>query len=293
MIPLLAALGCVQPPTHRSATWIDAPLDALDGVSLVDPAGASVGAADTAGRWTAALLGFTSCPDVCPGAMRGTRAGLDALAAEGIDVDLWFVAVDPARDAAQLGAWADAFAARALTGEPAELRRFADQIGGSFAVRDDGSVDHSTALTLIDPHGRPIGWQTRPSDADAVTADLGAVIRAYRPPIVLEGAALSGPVGPIGVAAGYGALTYHGAPARWERASSPDVSGVYVHETVYEGNVASMRPTSFTLRPGDRVTLAPGGAHLMLPGARADLAEARVRLDLDGATDLWVVLPRR
>jgi len=286
-------LGCAPPP-EGPATWVAHEADALDGWALRDADGAPVTPADAVGQWTAVLLGYTSCPDVCQGSLGGVRAALDALEAEGLPVALWFVAVDPARDEAQLGPWSSHFGARAMTGDEGALHQLALQLGGSFALRDDGTVDHSTALTLIDPQGRPVGWQARPSDAAMVAADVGAVMRSWAPAVRVEEGWARAPIGPRGMAAGYGRLVNEGDEAlRLVGASSPDTAGVYVHETVQVDGVASMRPTTLAVDAGGSAVLAPGGAHLMLPQTDGGRASVRVRLDLEGAPDLWVALPLR
>jgi hypothetical protein len=74
-------------------------------------------------------------------------------------------------------------------------------------------------------------------------------------------------------AAGYAVITNTGhAPDRLVAAATPDAARVEIHEMTMAGGVMQMRPVpgGLAIGPGQTVTLAPGGYHLMLIGpARA------------------------
>lgn len=79
------------------------------------------------------------------------------------------------------------------------------------------------------------------------------------------------------VAAGYFRVRNPGATALQLRVlGSPAFESVQIHETVTENGVASMRALDHLDVPaGVELSLAPGGAHLMLFGARQDLTAVR------------------
>ena len=70
-------------------------------------------------------------------------------------------------------------------------------------------------------------------------------------------------------AAGYAAISNVGHTSdRLVAASSPDARSVEVHQMIMVGSVMQMRPVAggLLIGPGQTVTLAPGGYHLMLIG---------------------------
>ena len=80
------------------------------------------------------------------------------------------------------------------------------------------------------------------------------------------------------------------APRTLKGVTSPQFARVELHETRLEDGIARMRPVDVLALPsGERVTLAPGGLHLMLLDPVRPLAaggHATLRLQLD---DGWLV----
>lgn len=64
-------------------------------------------------------------------------------------------------------------------------------------------------------------------------------------------------------------------PDRLISVSSPGAETVQVHEMKMDGNVMRMRELEHPLeiKPGETVTLAPGGMHLMMMGLKAPLKQ--------------------
>ena len=66
----------------------------------------------------------------------------------------------------------------------------------------------------------------------------------------------------------------HGAPDRLIAVQSPAAQAASVHETSMDGGVMKMRSVAaVALAPGQTVTFAPGGLHIMLMQLNRDLAE--------------------
>lgn len=137
--------------------------------------------ADLLGRWTVVFIGFTHCPDICPTTLgelataQRLWAGLPAATRP----QVLFVSVDPRRDtAARAGEYAAFFHADTIAGSGAlePLTEFARSLGLVFMEVDDGNggltVDHSSALAVIDPQGRRAGLIRPPLDARAIARDL-------------------------------------------------------------------------------------------------------------------------
>ncbi len=73
-----------------------------------------------------------------------------------------------------------------------------------------------------------------------------------------------------------------GKPVRITSASSPSFERVELHETIFDNDVARMRPvTSVVIEANAEISFERGGMHLMLMRPVGDAASAeRVRLDL-------------
>jgi copper(I)-binding protein len=89
------------------------------------------------------------------------------------------------------------------------------------------------------------------------------------------------------VGVGYLAIVNKGAaPDRLVSATADVAEKVELHETGMDNGVMTMRglPDGVEIKPGETVTLKPGGLHLMLMGLKQPLAQGReVRLTLNFA----------
>jgi hypothetical protein len=74
-------------------------------------------------------------------------------------------------------------------------------------------------------------------------------------------------------AAAYGTLVVTGGADRLTGASTPVAAKAEVHEHIHDNGVMRMRPVAggIPLEPGKKLTLLPGGYHLMLEGLRQPL----------------------
>jgi len=134
------------------------------------------------GRWSLLFAGFTHCPDICP----GTLALLtDVQQRAGISPDQLrtvFISVDPERDTPEnLAEYLDFFNPEwtALTGPKSELDRLMASLELAYVRVPTGggdyTVDHSTALVLIDPEGRMRGYFSAPLEVEELVDDLGRI----------------------------------------------------------------------------------------------------------------------
>ncbi|HEY5558590.1 MAG TPA: SCO family protein [Steroidobacteraceae bacterium] len=168
-----------QPVTLASGTALESPR-AIAAFRLTDQQGREFTQAALRGRWSLLFTGFTHCPDICPTTLvlladLRTRLPDDAL-------QVVFVSVDPERDTPDvLAAYVAHFSPQltGVTGARADLEAFTSQLGlaqlRNPGVGDDYTVDHSTALVLIDPRARVAGYFRPPHDPAAIAADLAAL----------------------------------------------------------------------------------------------------------------------
>jgi protein SCO1 len=135
--------------------------------------------ASLAGQWSLVFAGFTHCPDVCPTTLV-TLAAIDKqLQADGRDLQVVFLSLDPERDApAALGAYLDFYSPRftGATGDHAEIDKLMAALGLSYikVPQEAGryTIDHSAALILVDPDARAAAYFKPPLRADRIAADL-------------------------------------------------------------------------------------------------------------------------
>lgn len=160
----------------------------LDDFVLARSDGRAFTRADWLGQWNLVFIGFTHCPDACPQTLavfREIRRRWPE--GQGLPPAMYFVSVDPQRDtAAALRDYAGYFdpAIVAATGADDQLQAFARQLGMVYVhtPQDEGyTVDHSTHVAVVDPHGRMVAMMRPPHDAAAVVADLRALAAADAP----------------------------------------------------------------------------------------------------------------
>ncbi|WP_421739705.1 SCO family protein [Caulobacter sp.] len=148
----------------RAGVFNSAPAPAAVGgpFQLVDQDGRPTTEKVLKGQWNAVFFGFTYCPDVCPGTLQGLAAATDILGPKAKNLRIVFVSVDPGRDdAKQMKAYLSADyvpkTTLGLTGTPEQVAAAAKAYRVYYAKVGDGpgyTVDHSTAIYLMDPKGR-------------------------------------------------------------------------------------------------------------------------------------------
>jgi protein SCO1/2 len=167
VIAILAGLAAVLLAgglIFKSGVFDSAPLPAAVGgpFQLVDQNGQPTTEKVLNGQWNAVFFGFTYCPDVCPGTLQALAAASDQLGPKAKNLKIVMISVDPARDTpAQMKTYltADYLPKNTLglTGTPAQTAAAAKAYRVYYKQVGDGpdySVDHSTAVYLVDPKGR-------------------------------------------------------------------------------------------------------------------------------------------
>lgn len=166
-----------------SGTLLQTPR-ALPAFSLTDQDGQVFDNARLNGHWTLVFAGFTYCPDICPGTLTLLKAVKAKLGPEAAKLQVLFLSVDPARDTPErLKTYVQFFdpGFLAATAPDAELEKLAR--GMSFvyakvpgATPDSYTMDHSTALMLVNPQGQLAGFFTAPLKAESLSADLKTIL---------------------------------------------------------------------------------------------------------------------
>lgn len=184
-ILLLGTIGILVPILRASSSQParGIPLDAakpVEAFSLIDTTGHPISWQTLhKDKYTLLFFGYTSCPDVCPTTLADLSQAMTALGEDANHVQVVMISVDPDIDTPEkLAPYMQAFHPDfiGLTGSVEEIRAIATQFGVYFEKHHDEGmkmdhsdghtehtnnqeaqtsslVDHSTAVTFIDPDG--------------------------------------------------------------------------------------------------------------------------------------------
>jgi protein SCO1/2 len=173
-----------EPPPLERATLYPAPRP-IPELELVDQDGRPLDRSGLAGRWTLIFFGFTNCPDVCPTTLATLKRARDELADLSPDLrpDVLLISVDPERDTPdRLGAYVRFFdtSFRGATGSPDAIGAFTRAFAVPYAkVALDGdsyTVDHGSAVFVLDPGAAIVAHSSAPHDARVLAADDRRII---------------------------------------------------------------------------------------------------------------------
>lgn len=165
----------------QQAVWLDTPR-VLPKIAMTNADGETVSLDDGTGEWQLVFPGFTYCPDICPDTLQRLAAIADDLA----PAKVVLFSVDPERDAAQrlseyVRYFHESFGAitpQVLTDLPTAALALSVAYAKVPLPGDSYTMDHSTAMPLIDPDGRLVAFFTDFSDPAVLTADLQLIMRS-------------------------------------------------------------------------------------------------------------------
>lgn len=158
LLVLAAAAGAADAPALKAGVF-EPPRTAPD-FALRGSDGAELTLGRYRGRVVALAFGFTSCPDVCPVTLATLRETREKLLAEGKDLQVVYVTVDPERDDAErmrtyLASFDASFVGGTGTAEQLEAVRKEYGILAEKVKTPAGySVAHSSSIYLIDREGK-------------------------------------------------------------------------------------------------------------------------------------------
>lgn len=158
---IAAAIGWWNLPPELHGIQLQSPRVA-DDFTLTASTGEEMSLSDFRGKYVAVFFGYTYCPDVCPTTLNDLQQMLKELGdPKADDVQVIMVSIDPERDTPDqletyLGYFNPSFIG--MTGTVEEIQPVASQFG-IFFEKQPGStntsylVDHTSAVTVIDPEG--------------------------------------------------------------------------------------------------------------------------------------------
>ena len=167
---------------YLSGAFGEQPVGGIGGpFTLTNGAGSTVTDRDFRGRFMLVYFGYTFCPDVCPTTLNEVAGAMDKLGQQADRVQPLFISVDPKRDTPKVVAdYAAAFGPRivGLTGTPEQIATVAREYRVYYAANKpasaggDYTVDHSSILYLMGPHGQFIAPIRADQSAEQMAADI-------------------------------------------------------------------------------------------------------------------------
>jgi protein SCO1 len=178
LLVLAAAIDLfvVRANQNLHGSVIDPPSPAPD-FSLTNQSGGIVRLSDYRGKYVLLFFGYTHCTNECPATMAILRNARSQLGAQAVDIQVIFVATDPARDTPQaVGEFLNRFDPTFIgaTGTQAELQPVWADYGVTVL---DGGETHSSYVYLIDPAGNLRLTYPYPSTPEEIAADLRMLLR--------------------------------------------------------------------------------------------------------------------
>jgi protein SCO1/2 len=156
--------------------------------NLTDQFGQPFGLERLKGQWSLVVLGFTSCPDVCPMTLlrlEAIRAQLSMKMMPDKIPEIVFIAVDRERDEPVLKDYLAHFHPDyiGITGPDSELTVLVESIGGIYRIEkrfpgDNAyNVRHSAGVAVVNPKGEWVATLNPPFHSHRTSEFLVQVIR--------------------------------------------------------------------------------------------------------------------
>jgi protein SCO1 len=174
------------PPALATGTYVS-PRRALEDFSLIDQRGQPFGRNNLRHHWSLLFFGYLNCPEFCPATLTTLEAVKQRLRASGAAVlpQVIFMSVDPKRDTPEQLARFVPYFDPEFIGVTAADQPTIDAVARQFGVaaiiepkHADGtySVDHSSAILVLDPSGKLAAILTGPFTVEALEADFQRIV---------------------------------------------------------------------------------------------------------------------
>ena len=140
---------------------------------------------DFRGKAVLLYFGYTYCPDICPTTLATLARARDALGADASKVQVIMITVDPQRDTPdRLSSYVQKFDPSfvGLSGTLEQIQPIGSSYGIYFqAEAPNGTggytVDHTAAVTVIDPQGNRRILESYGLTSDQIASDIRSLLR--------------------------------------------------------------------------------------------------------------------
>jgi len=175
-----------EAPTLATGDYIS-PRRAIADFSLIDYRGQAFGRNNLRDHWSMLFFGYTNCPEFCPTTLTTLAAMMKRMRASGAAVlpQVIFISVDAQRDTPQQLAKYVPYFDPEFIGVTAADQPAIEAVARDFGVaaiiepkQADGSytVDHSSAILVLDPSGKLAAILTGPFTVEALQADFQRIV---------------------------------------------------------------------------------------------------------------------
>jgi len=180
LVFLVSLLNQKETSEERYGIWFS-PTKPVLPFTLESTQGGTLTQDNLKGQWTFIFLGYTRCPDICPTTMKLLHEVYINLKEKGVKPlpSVIFVSLDPQRDSVEnVKQYVEAFDPHfiGLTGSPEAINKFAENMGIFQKSMNDGTIQHSGVVTVINPKGEVAAVFVSPKDADKMAADYEAAV---------------------------------------------------------------------------------------------------------------------
>lgn len=167
-------------PITIAATVVK-PNKPLTDFTLTDINNRTFNAKSLRGHWSLVFFGYANCPDICPQTLGLVREAWESFAATNrVPARFIFVNLAPAPiSITELNAFVKNYNPDfiGVTGTKSEIHKLGDQLG-IFSTEQNGKLDHTASLMLIDPQGRLQAVFSPPFSHEDLVKDLKLLTHA-------------------------------------------------------------------------------------------------------------------
>lgn len=163
------------------ATWLETPKP-IQPFKLQSTLGGDFTEQGFQDHWSLVFFGFTSCPDMCPNAMKAFKTMTDKLRSDNITPlpQVLFVSIDPTRDTMSvLQKYVTAFDPSfiGLRGDMDQVNILAKQMNVSITAMPNGMFQHSGTVTAVNPDGAIQAYFPWTDDPIKIAEDYEAMVK--------------------------------------------------------------------------------------------------------------------
>jgi protein SCO1/2 len=139
------------------------------------------------GHWTIFFFGYTQCHSICPTTMDMLHKSYDILRKEGVKnlPEMVMISLDGKRDSIEtMKRYVQGFDKefKGAIGPKKVINQLSQELGIVYDTQinsQDGQIDHSGTITVINPAGEVVAFFIPPMQAKDVAKDITTLMQSY------------------------------------------------------------------------------------------------------------------